>query len=238
MKNTKVEVTFLCCLWNEINRAPIQLNNLIKVLNKKKFFYEIIIIDNNSSDGTREWLRKIKFENVIKVYNIKNIGKGGSIRKGIEIAKSNIIVIFDLDGEYLPENSLVGIKKIEKTNAAVVLASRTLDGSRNFIYIQNYMGVKLITWVINKLFKVNLTDSATGLKIINTNFFKTHKLKYSGFNVDFEIVALALKHGMKVEEYVGYYLPRSKEDGKKIKAVRDGIASIYAILSVYLSTNR
>jgi hypothetical protein len=109
-----------------------------------------------------------------------------------------------------------------------------LGGEGKYIYIQNYLGVKFITWIINILFRSNLTDTATGLKILNSKFFKEKTLHFNGFNVDFEIVCVALKHGGVVAEYRGQYFPRSKLEGKKIKAVQDGLKSLFAIVATYL----
>ena len=226
-----MDVSFICCVWNEINLAPKNLKKMHEHLDKCSFKYEIIIIDNFSTDGTREWIADLSDPHTVKILNDVNIGKGGSIRIGIDNAIGKTSVIFDLDGEYSIEDALVGIALIEKTSATVLLASRTIDGSKTYIYLQNYLGVKFITWLINILFGAKLTDTATGLKIIETCFFKQNKLRFSGFNVDFEIVCLALKRRRQVIEYKGSYFPRSKERGKKIKAVKDGLESLFAILT-------
>lgn len=229
-----MEVSIICCVWNEFDRAPNQLKIVQEQLGRCSFEYEIIIIDNFSTDGTREWVAGLDDIHVVAILNEENIGKGGSIRKGIERSRGKTTVIFDLDGEYAFEDALTGVKLLEESGAIVSLASRTIDGSKNYVYLQNYLGVKLITWIINTLFGTKLTDTATGLKILNTQFFKQHKLLYSGFNVDFEIVCLALKHSRLVIEYKGFYAPRSKSEGKKIKAFKDGMESLFVILVTYM----
>lgn len=231
-----MDVSFICCVWNELNRAPAQLNIMQECLANSRIDYEIIIVDNCSTDGTREWIVGLNDPNVVKILNEENIGKGGSIRRGIQRARGQTSVIFDLDGEYVFEDALVGVKFLEGSNATVSLASRTIDGSKTYVYLQNYLGVKFITWVINVLFGATLTDTATGLKILETDFFKRHGLHYNGFNVDFEIVCVALKYGRLVNEYKGCYFPRSKSEGKKIKAFKDGVESLFAILTTYLRT--
>lgn len=230
----KIDLSIICCVWNEINRAPIQLKHMLEILANSTLNFEIIIIDNCSTDGSREWIDSLEFPAIVKILNNKNLGKGGSIKKGIESAKSDIAVIFDLDGEYLFEDVLTGVECHKKCDATVTLASRTLGGEGKYIYVQNYLGVKFITWIINILFRSNLTDTATGLKILNSKFFKEKTLYFNGFNVDFEIVCVALKHGGVVAEYCGQYFPRSKLEGKKIKAVQDGLKSLFAIVATYL----
>lgn len=227
-------ITFICCVWNEIARAPEELNKLISKLDQNSFDYEIIIIDNFSTDGTREWLSKINNDKVRVILNDTNLGKGGSIKLGILNSNGKFGIIYDLDAEYTVEDALIGIGFISKTDATVSLASRTLDGSKKYVYALNFMGVKFITSLINFLYKKNLTDTATGLKILKIDFFKKNKLFFNGFNVDFEIVCLALSKNKLVNEYPGSYFPRSKAQGKKIKAIKDGTHSLLAIIYTYL----
>jgi dolichol-phosphate mannosyltransferase len=227
------KVTFICCVFNEIKIAPANLTKLIAALSKVNFLYEIILIDNASSDGTSEWIKLVKYKNIKKIFNSHNIGKGGSIKKGIIHAKGDIAVIFDLDGEYLVEDAIYGIEFLNKSNATVSLASRTLGQRKIFLYALNFYGVMAINFFINILYKKRLTDTATGLKIINTEFFKHNKLLFNGFNVDFEIVCLALSNNLIVNEYCGSYFPRSKKQGKKINAFRDGISSLFVIFVTF-----
>ncbi len=228
---TIVKVSFICCVWNEINKAPKELDRLITVIkdNYSDKTYEIILIDNNSSDGTKEWMQSLQIECIRKIFNKNNIGKGGSVRIGIDQAVGQFAAIYDLDGEYSPEDSIEGAKVLQKTNASIALGSRILDGRADYIYLENYIGVRLITEYINCLYNERLTDTATGLKALDLSFFKSQRFSFTGFNVDFELVCLALNKNKNVVEYNGKYFPRSKADGKKLKAIKDGISSVIAI---------
>lgn len=231
---TNIDVTFICCVWNEIERAPDELSKVIECLSESELSYEILLIDNCSTDGTRDWVANVSYPSVTGVLNDTNLGKGGSIKKGIGLAHGAVSIIFDLDGEYLIEDAITGYAHVRDSGATVALASRTLGGRAKYIYFQNYIGVMFLTYLINILYSVKLTDSATGLKLLDTNYFKTCKLRYSGFNVDFELVCAALNKGKIVSEYPGAYFPRSKTEGKKIKAVKDGVSSVFAILTTFL----
>lgn len=237
IKNNKTFFSFICCIYNEINVAPTQLNNLIKIIKKNNLEEksEIILIDNNSSDGSREWINSISNNLVRKKFNNINIGKGGSIKVGIKESRGVIGIIFDLDGEYKAEDAIKGCKLIKKTNSIICLSSRVLNKKKpNHIYFINYLGVIFLTKIINLIYKVNLTDAATGLKIINIEFFKKNIPSFNGFNVDFELICLALNKKKSIVEFTGEYIPRTIKDGKKIKALPDGISSLAAIIITFI----
>jgi len=227
-------ISYICCVWNELNRAPVELNKLLSQLEHSTENYEILIIDNYSTDGTREWISEFQGKNVVKILNDCNIGKGGSIRVGIQQARGDICVIFDLDGEYLSSDAIVGVALMQQdANTTLALASRTLNGSKEYVYLMNYVGVRLITKIINLLYSCRLTDTATGLKILRRSFYIDNMPIFSGFNVDFELVCIALSKHTSVVEYSGSYFPRSKSEGKKIKAIRDGFMSLISIIYTY-----
>lgn len=229
-----MKTTFICCVFNELSIAPRVLSKILQKLEKLDLELEIIIIDNSSFDGTREWLKTLKHPYILKIFNKKNIGKGGSIKKGIAKSSGDICVIFDLDGEYSLDDALKGIDFMRNSNLTLLLASRTLTGEKKYIYYLNYVGVRFLTWIINFIYRVQLTDTATGLKLLRTKFYKEQDIWFNGFNVDFEIVCLALNRNASVKEFEGSYNPRSKVQGKKINAFKDGLASIIAICISYL----
>ena len=232
MSSRNIKVSFICAVWNEINRAPVELDKLVSTLRSNKLLdtSEIIIIDNLSTDGTREWAKRQNQEFIKVILNSKNIGKGGSIKKGILESKASIGVIYDLDAEYVAIDAIEGVEVLKASNSAIVLASRTLDGRADYVYLQNYLGVRLITELINFLYNKRLSDTATGLKILDLSFYKSERIIFNGFNVDFELVCLALNKNKLVKEFNGQYYPRSKSEGKKINAIRDGLYSVLAIL--------
>ena len=110
-----------------------------------------------------------------------------------------------------------------------VLGSRRLDQHSNYKYAINYYGVVFLSFCINLLYRTSLTDTATAIKCFDTNFIKNVPLVSDGFNLDFELVCRVARLGGKIEEVNVNYFPRSKEEGKKIKAIQDGFASLIVI---------
>ena len=197
---------------------------------KKQLEYEIIIIDNASNDGTKEWLESLSNEKVIKILNNKNIGKGGSIKKGINKAAGEYLIIFDPDQEYEIQSIWDCLNHLKKTDAMCVLGSRLL-GEKIYKYAINYYGVIFIQG--NKfLYRTSLTDTATAIKCFKSDFIKNVPLKSNGFNLDFELVCRTALSGGKIEEVSVNYFPRTKKEGKKIKAFKDGIQSLLVILEI------
>ena len=231
-KDNKIKISFICCVFNEIKIAPKELRKLLNVIAKRNIgsITEVLIIDNNSNDGTKKWIDSIQDKSIRKFINKENIGKGGSIKRGIKMSRGKIGIIYDLDGEYNAEDSIIGIDLLEKTKAVICLGSRLLKDKPKFIYILNLIGVIMLTKIINIIYNVNLTDAATGLKIIDNNFFKKNMPLFNGFNVDFELICLALNKNKLIVEFPGVYLPRSIEQGKKLKAIPDGFSSLFSII--------
>lgn len=230
------EISFICCVYNEVERAPCQLKLLLDELNTSNLLNrtEIFLLDNSSNDGTKQWAEEegSKNDSVISILNNSNLGKGGSIKKALQLASGRYCIIYDLDGEYCAKDAINGISIVtEKTSLSptLLLASRTLDGSARYIYFKNYLGVRLLSELINLLYGSRLTDAATGLKILETCFYKANKMQSNSFDTDFEIVCIALSKRKNVSEYPGWYCPRSIKEGKKLKAFSDGISSLFVI---------
>jgi dolichol-phosphate mannosyltransferase len=225
-----MKVSIVLCMYNEIRSIEKAFLNLDKQCIEKSISYEIILVDNNSNDGTKEWVAACDADNVIKIFNEKNLGKGGSIKRAIRVASGKYFVIYDPDQEYEPAAIWDSIEKMEVTNAECVLASRTLGGRKEYKYLVNYYGVMFLTALINILYGTKLTDSATAVKCFNLNFLKRIKLVSNGFNLDFELVCRVAKMGGLIEEVQANYFPRSKSEGKKLKVFKDGILSLAVII--------
>ena len=107
-----IDLTVIICVFNEIKRIDEGLKGILNAVQKNIETFEIIIIDNNSTDGTREYLNNFSDKNIRVVLNKKNLGKGGSIRKGIEMSTGNTVVIYDPDLEYEPLDVIKCYQKI------------------------------------------------------------------------------------------------------------------------------
>ena len=222
------ELTLILCVFNEFERIQKSLPVLIKEVEEKRVNCEIIVIDNYSTDGTRQWLEN----DIVKViFNNKNIGKGGSIRKGIETSKGEYLIIFDPDLEYASQSIWDCLNLIKEKKCKGVLGSRVLGGEVKYHYYLNRVGVQLLTYLINIFYNSELTDSATAIKMFETKFVQGIKFKRNGFNFDFEIVCRVLICGGKILEVPVEYFPRTFSEGKKISAFKDGFQSLVAIAS-------
>ena len=154
MNNEKYEISIVCCYYNEINILKKKFEKFISDRKKFNFSNEIIIADNNSSDGTADFLSEIanqNIENLKVIFNSKNLGKGGSIRKCTEIASGKYIAIFDID-EYCTDDLVSGIQILKKSNVDLLIGSRLLR-NKIFIYKKNYYGVVFFTKLINFFFQ-------------------------------------------------------------------------------------
>ena len=227
--------TIILCVYNEYGRLNIAYDELNQELKTFDEDIEIIIIDNGSTDGTREWIESLQDSNVIKIFNKANLGKGGSIQLGIAKAQGEYILIHDPDLEYTSADIIPLFEIAKKENADLALGSRVLGGENiAYKYLQNYIGVALLTKIINILYRSNITDPATAMKLMKASFIKTVRLTNTGFNLDFEIVVKTLRlGGLLVENRISYY-PRTKSEGKKLNAWKDGLASLITILKFRL----
>lgn len=230
MKNN--EISIICCLYNEIYIIKKKFSEVLKKIALKDFYKEILFIDNNSDDGTKEYLlnfaknnsnSKLKF-----IFNKKNLGKGGSIKKAINEAKSSSVVIFDFD-EYDFDDIEKGYEIFVNNNYDFLIGSRTLNKAK-FIYKKNYYGVVMLTKLMNKLFSTNLTDSASATKFFSIMDKSLINTITSGFNFEFELICNFARKNKKIGEYEINYDPRTVEQGKKIKAFQDGIKILLIIL--------
>jgi dolichol-phosphate mannosyltransferase len=226
-----IDLTVIVCVFNEISRIDKGLSGILNAVQNNIETFEIIVIDNNSNDGTREYVKNLSNKNIKVVLNKKNIGKGGSIRKGIDISNGNIVAIYDPDLEYDPLDVIKCYQRILKSNAQCVLASRRLHGDKNYHYAINYLGVAFLTLITNILYKQKLTDVATAIKMFNGNFIRNIKLSRNGFNLDFELVCRTIICNGLIEEIQAKYYPRTKDEGKKIKVIKDGFQSISCIVN-------
>ena len=232
-------LSIILCAYNEKGRIEYALKELNKELNLAKVNYEVIIIDNCSNDGTREWIQSISQTNAITILNDTNLGKGGSIKLGISAANGDYILIHDPDLEYSATDIPPLLNLSVQEDADLALGSRVLGGQNiSYKYLQNYLGVAALTKMINILYKSKITDPATAMKLMKSKFIKSIILTNTGFNLDFEIVVKTLRlRGKVIESRIAYY-PRTKAEGKKLKAWEDGIASLETILKTRIQSSR
>lgn len=190
---------------------------------------EVIIVDNHSTDGTRELLQQLSNSEVEIVYHERNFGKGRSIRTGIKLMTGDYMIIQDSDNEYDPKDHVKFCQKADETNAAAIFGSRVLGGDVKYEYARAYLGVRFLTILTNLLFGGRLTDVATATKMVRADVAKSLNLTCSGFDLDFELPDKILLAGHEILEIPIDYDPRTYAEGKKIKA-KDGLKALIIML--------
>jgi len=196
----------------------------VKRVNLEGVKKEIIIIDDNSSDGSIEELKKIKEPNIIIKFNKINKGKGYCIRKAIKYVTGDLVIFQDADLEYDPEDYKKLIKPILEKKCDVVYGSRFLDGGIRGVKLF-YMGNKFLSLLTSILFMRKITDMETCYKVIPSKILKEINLESNDFAMEPEITAKILKRRLNIKEVPISYYPRSLEQGKKIK-IKDGFIAL------------
>lgn len=232
------KLSIIMPVFNEINTVEevIKSVNAVKLPNLSK---ELIIIDDCSTDGTRQLLKKLqkKYGYSLKLQK-QNGGKGAAVKEGFKKVTGDIILIQDADLEYKISEYPELLEPILKKGYKFVLGSRHLTNrkwkSRQFIDNKYYAqilnwGGNLYTQIFNTLYGTRLTDPATMYKVFTKESIKDLDFKCNRFELDWEIVAKLVKKGIIPYEVPISYKSRSPAEGKKIKFFKDGSQVLFAI---------
>lgn len=206
-----LKVSVVIPLYNEIGSIAEVVKNV-----ERQGVDEIIIVDDCSTDGSKEWLERLNNPKVKKFFHEKNLGKGGAVRTGLSAATGDVIIIQDADLEYDPEEYSKLIKPIAKNRADVVYGSRFKGVTRVF-YFWHFVGNKFLTLFANVLFNSTLSDMETCYKVFKKECISGLKLRSNGWGFDPEITAHFLKNNYRVVEVPISYFGRTYEEGKKIR---------------------
>lgn len=191
---------------------------------------ELVIVDDASTDGTRDILKEYEGKPNIQVYyHEKNKGKAGAIKTGIPHTTGDIISIQDGDLETNPNDFVHLTEPIKKGDAQVVYGSRYYGGDEKSLYSAYKFGARFLSVVVNVLYNQNITDEATCYKVFRADILKQIPLTYDRFEFCPEVTAKVSKMGYKIKELPMNYYPRSFEEGKKMNW-RDGVKALWVLV--------
>ena len=196
---------------------------------------EIIVVDDGSTDGTRELLQeKIEGKLVTVIYQGKNQGKGAALRVGFAAATKDMVIVQDADFEYDPLDYPIMIEPIINGQADIVYGSR-FKGNRphRVLYFWHRMGNGLLTFVSNMFTNLNLTDMETGYKAFRREVIQSITIEEDRFGFEPEITAKIARSKYRIYEVGIGYFGRTYEEGKKI-GWKDGLRAMWCILKYNL----
>lgn len=209
-------------------RATIE--KLIATVRATPYRKEIIVVDDGSTDGTRDILQQFDFADVHVVMHEKNLGKGGALRTGFGVASGDIVLIQDADLEYDPAEYPVLLQPILEGKADVVFGSRFAgSGAHRVLYFWHYMGNRLLTLLSNLFTNLNLTDMETCYKVFTREALSGIEIRERRFGFEPEITAKIAKKELRIYEVPISYYGRTYGEGKKI-GWRDGAWALWCIV--------
>jgi glycosyltransferase involved in cell wall biosynthesis len=205
------------------------LRTLISKVEAVDYAKEIILIDDYSTDGTRDVLKEYEEKDGFQVlYHERNQGKGAALRTGFSKVQGDIIIIQDADLEYNPTDYGTLLEPILDGRADVVYGSRFLGGVHRVLFFWHYLGNKFLTTLSNMFTNLNLTDMETGYKVFTKKVNDTLNFECNRFGFEPEFTAKVAKNKFRIYEVPISYSGRDYSEGKKI-TWKDGFAAIWYI---------
>lgn len=213
-------------VYNEKSTVLDLLDRVRKVTISK----EIIVVDDGSTDGTRDVLKTLpQFEDLKIIFQPRNAGKGAALRAGFAVVTGDIVVVQDADLEYDPAEYGRLIQPILVNKADVVYGSRFLGGPHRVLFFWHSVGNRILTLLSNMLTDLNLTDMETCYKVFRASILKKITLRENRFGFEPEFTAKVGRGRFRIFEVPISYSGRDYSEGKKI-GWKDGVAAIYYII--------
>lgn len=234
-----MKLSVLIPVFNEVHTLEEALRRVRGV----RFPKEIIVIDDGSTDGSRELLKRLETEtnpedhslNELKViFQSVNQGKGAAIRAGLSQVTGDVVIIQDADLEYDPQDYMNLLDPILTGKADVVYGTRFYGGGpHRVLFFWHYLGNQILTLLSNVLTNLNLTDMEVGYKVFKTDILKDIEIRSNRFGFEPEITLKVAKQKCRVYEVPISYHGRTYAEGKKI-TWKDGIAAIYFLVRFWI----
>ncbi|MCX5887580.1 MAG: glycosyltransferase family 2 protein [Proteobacteria bacterium] len=220
-----MKISVVIPVYNEKNT----IREIIKRVQEVGLEKEIIVVDDYSTDGTREILKEIRGDNLKILFHDKNQGKGATLKTGFQEVTGDIVVIQDADLEYNPQEYHSLIRPILEGKADAVYGSRFLGGPHRVLFFWHSVGNKFLTTLSNLFTNLNLTDMETCYKVFKGSLLKKMEIKSKRFGFEPEITAKLAKLKCRIYEVPISYSGRDYSEGKKINW-KDGIAAFFWII--------
>jgi glycosyltransferase involved in cell wall biosynthesis len=211
-------------------------NSLLEIIQKIEsvpISKEIILVDDFSTDGSRDLLRGLAKEGLKVLYHERNMGKGAALRTGFQQATGDFVLIQDADLEYNPTDYPKLIQPILEGRADVVYGTRFSGSRRNMMSLHRF-GNEFLTWITNLLYRASITDMETCYKLFKRSTIQSIKIESNRFNFEPEVTAKILKRGLRIIEVPISYSGRSFSEGKKI-TWRDGFSAVWTLVKYRLN---
>ena len=220
-------LSILMPVYNERERVERAIAEVLQTELPSEF--ELIVVDDGSTDGTREILREGDWDGRLRLFeHPENQGKGAAVQTALSHAKGEYTAIFDADLEYDPSDLALLMPPLMDGRSNASFGVRAFDGytSHSFLFV---LGNKGVTLACNLLFNVYLHDIMTCHKMIRTDVFRSLPLQSAGFAIEPEITARLVQRGERIFEVPVHYRARATDEGKKLTAL-DGFRVIGTLL--------
>lgn len=222
------KLSVVCPVFNERNTLVEVLRRMRDVELPDGIEREIIVVDDGSTDGTRDVLRELGDSTVRIVLHDKNRGKGAALRSGFAFATGEFVLVQDADLEYDPEDWPKLLDPVIRGRARVVYGSRFTGERRNMLLL-HWIGNRFLSIATNVLYNTTLSDMETCYKLIERGLIEEMHLVSNRFDIEAEMSAKILKRGVRIYEVPISYSGREFDEGKKI-TWRDGFSALYALV--------
>ncbi len=213
-------------VYNEV----ANIREILRRIKATKLPSEIVVVDDGSTDGSREVLAALDGKDNIRVLlHEANRGKGAAVRTGIGAARGDVILFQDADLEYNPRDYPVLLKPLRDGVADVVYGSRFLGGPRRAVMFWHMIANQLLTFMTNILYNTILSDMETGYKVFRRDVLTGMTLRARRFEFEPEFTAKVLKRNYRIFEVPISFNPRDYSEGKKIK-LQDAFVAVWTLL--------